>query len=1729
MKQMKKLCSLMLIVMLMVTFVLPSAGFAADVQYPILANCSVELLKDGNFKLTDTEVDVNVTLDESLSQCYLTLFAYAGNTSFDSDSEHNIRLWTGFITPGKHTLPFNGRASELKVGYKIIASLNVPVDEDFYRPSNSQAIEIVDESGAGFEDYDYPEIHIDESELVEGAKSLHLTLTGDERLFKHSVDTKDLSADKAFQINWSVGMYPDGEKFDFESDKQIALSTYNIAYEPFSNKEVTLNEPLKAGYRVRAVTYWSNDTTIFCPKGNDYEFGQKDDSVLVKAAPQAPAVEINTPIYNNDQTITLNLSGDIPEGAMILVKKFAAEDTEIATNKGTTLGSQFNVTAGTINFTPSTALAENDKIVVFILQNGTVLAQSAPASVSYRAAFTSSLNGGVVTSADTSVSFTVTAQKADAPTNINIAQLCRLSADGTVDTDSYLARVPSQSAGTITFDLADVTLAKGDKICLVLKYMDGGILRTVVGEPYTVVKPLGADSITIVEDKFTPDSVKATVIVTGFEELAQDKAQSITSTLFLKQGKPSTDNDADSRTSVAQLIFTGPGKYEFTFKKDVLEAGNTLQANIYVYNGTADTTTYKYSDSVVITSNAAPEPPASEDSVTIKETSFTTESVKATVVVNGCADMVNSGSKIYVTTGSAATNGSDKDSRTLLGQAKFTGAGTYEITFNDKVTLTDGNTIQAYVWYYDGDKGREGWKYSNAVTIGNGSSAPEPSVLTAEIIAPVKASDKTVTVKLNGTIPKNASIILYSYDKDPFNAYFAHQVGYSKGELTAENAIELNGSSYFAAGKKLIASVSGNYSNSVVIQDDSSAPPASETAVTIPDKIASNSSNFKINVIGEIPAGAVLLVKCYNADETAFDKAKGDWLGSVYSVTAANSLTVNPGVLKSGRKVVAFLLNNGTVVAQSTPVVVSAGAPIELTTPTAVLNPTTGITAGQTRASANITFDKRAEKIVAKLYQFNGETLDEETAELLSTNDYIWKPGEITMGCRNKLKAGSKLQLVIDTDGVKGYSNIIDVLPSPDWGTPSVEFNVAAVKASDKTVKITTDYSAEYLTMGDEFYCDVSVYQYSGNYTDEDFEDNELNEKPWLAPVVAKANSRQGAETNGELTLTFFDSAKLKAGDRLIVKLRLPHTEWKDVEADYLSASVPIIGDDETIPAEKVVLFNLSADTSKGARLRSALAEIGLPYEEIELKDLNQLVGYIADRDGFEKVDEAYSGKEYNTEFMLMCNVSMATVDKILASCQKYGVSVDHKAMVTDTNQYWAFHELLDEIADEHEVITNLVKLQQLVKEAEKLTENQYGNAPEWNDFTQALQEAKDLINRAEPEPSAAELDQAHDKLAPLYTALTGKSEITGEAIINITKQDNGKYTVTASVKGGSAETDYLYTWNNKQSGAVLTDIEESALVGLKLTVTAKDKINSLTARLQVPTKPEVKIAAAKKQLFLSWDAVLGADNRPAAESYIVKLYKDGELLKTETAAAPAITLTDLNANTEYTVKVGAVSPVGIGDMQILTAKTKKASSGGSAAVIYTITFDANDGSLVSAQGVAHGDTAIKPANPHKSGYIFKGWYADKALTDAYAFTETVTKDLTLYAKWEKINVSKEQIILTVGSKTADIFGSKVTADVAPLIVEQRVMLPARLVAESLGANVEWLPAQKQVIITKDTVTIILTIGADSALVNGKAVALDSPAFIADGRTYTPIRFIAENLGANVSWNGTAKTVTINK
>lgn len=207
----------------------------------------------------------------------------------------------------------------------------------------------------------------------------------------------------------------------------------------------------------------------------------------------------------------------------------------------------------------------------------------------------------------------------------------------------------------------------------------------------------------------------------------------------------------------------------------------------------------------------------------------------------------------------------------------------------------------------------------------------------------------------------------------------------------------------------------------------------------------------------------------------------------------------------------------------------------------------------------------------------------------------------------------------------------------------------------------------------------------------------------------------------------------------------------------------------------------------------------------------------------------------------------------------------------------------------------------------------------------------------------------------------------------------------------------------------------------------------------------------------------------------------------------------------------------------------KNSSGGGGGRSRYTVTFDTNGGSAVSKQTVTYNEIIAKPTDPQKDGYTFGGWFTDKELKNEYDFSSKATKNITLYAKWNSIDETKNQIIFAIGDQEAAVFGEKIKNDVAPIIKNDRAFLPARFVAESLGADVSWDGDARTVTITKEDIKIVITIGADTANVNGEAVALDYPAFIENDRTYTPIRFVAEKLGCSVDWEEDKQIVTITR
>lgn len=231
-----------------------------------------------------------------------------------------------------------------------------------------------------------------------------------------------------------------------------------------------------------------------------------------------------------------------------------------------------------------------------------------------------------------------------------------------------------------------------------------------------------------------------------------------------------------------------------------------------------------------------------------------------------------------------------------------------------------------------------------------------------------------------------------------------------------------------------------------------------------------------------------------------------------------------------------------------------------------------------------------------------------------------------------------------------------------------------------------------------------------------------------------------------------------------------------------------------------------------------------------------------------------------------------------------------------------------------------------------------------------------------------------------------------------------------------------------------------------------------------------------------------------------------------------------------YDVKItraadGDINPFACEIPEGLVLTKKRSSSSGTTTRTYTAQFDTNGGSAVDKVKTDKNGKIERPADPTKEGYIFVGWYSDSKLTKPFDFSAELTANSTLYAKWKENN----EIILTIGSRKISVFGREIQNDVAPKIVNDRTMLPIRIVAESLGGTVTWNGELQRVTIQKGADVILITIGADTAYVNGTAVKLDAAAFVENGRTYLPLRFVSETLGAQVAWNEAEKTVTITK
>ena len=108
---------------------------------------------------------------------------------------------------------------------------------------------------------------------------------------------------------------------------------------------------------------------------------------------------------------------------------------------------------------------------------------------------------------------------------------------------------------------------------------------------------------------------------------------------------------------------------------------------------------------------------------------------------------------------------------------------------------------------------------------------------------------------------------------------------------------------------------------------------------------------------------------------------------------------------------------------------------------------------------------------------------------------------------------------------------------------------------------------------------------------------------------------------------------------------------------------------------------------------------------------------------------------------------------------------------------------------------------------------------------------------------------------------------------------------------------------------------------------------------------------------------------------------------------------------------------------------------------------------------------------------------------------------------------------------TVIVNGQNMSFDQPPVMRNNRVFVPMRAIFERLGSSVVY--SNGQINAQGRGRSVHLAIGSTDASVNGSHFTMDVAPFTVAGRTEVPLRFVAQALGANVSWDGNTETVYI--
>lgn len=118
-----------------------------------------------------------------------------------------------------------------------------------------------------------------------------------------------------------------------------------------------------------------------------------------------------------------------------------------------------------------------------------------------------------------------------------------------------------------------------------------------------------------------------------------------------------------------------------------------------------------------------------------------------------------------------------------------------------------------------------------------------------------------------------------------------------------------------------------------------------------------------------------------------------------------------------------------------------------------------------------------------------------------------------------------------------------------------------------------------------------------------------------------------------------------------------------------------------------------------------------------------------------------------------------------------------------------------------------------------------------------------------------------------------------------------------------------------------------------------------------------------------------------------------------------------------------------------------------------------------------------------------------------------------------------DNITIIINGETME-FGADAN-DPYPYIKEGRTLIPFRRIFEKLEMEVTWDNVTRTVHAENETTVMELGIGKQTAVVNGEEHTLEVAPEITDDRTFVPLRFVSESVGADVDWDPATRVITI--